>query len=37
VLDPLPANVSFAGNETVLTIEDFGARLVEVFVDLKKG
>ena len=30
-------NVSFVGNEIVLTIEDFGARLVEVFVDLKKG
>lgn len=37
MLDPPPANVGFVENEIVPTIEDFRARLVEVFVDLKKG
>lgn len=35
--NPPPANVGFAENEMVLTIENIGARRVEVFVDLKKG
>lgn len=37
VPNPPPANVGFAENEIVPTIEDFGACLVEILIDLKKG